>query len=265
MIIRKNKGATITDKMKKLIVIALAAVMVAIAWAWHITGQRFYITVLNYHRIANEDNPMTVPPADFEQQLQYLRDQGYTSVTLDEVAAYLAGNGELPAKPVVITFDDGYEDNQRVAVPLLRKYGFHGIIFVITDNIGKPGYLTWEQMKAVQERAINIGSHTMTHANLTKLDAEELAKELQYSKVSLEKGLGTRVDYVAYPHGGVNAQVIAAAKEAGYKGGSGTRVGVVMSGGNMYDLRRVYISPSFFGLWDFKFRLQRARLISVFQ
>lgn len=252
-----------TDKMKKLSVIILIAVLMAVAWAWHFTGQRFYITVLNYHRIANEDNPMTVAPADFEQQLQYLREQGYTSVTLDEVAAYLAGKGALPAKPLVITFDDGYEDNQRMAVPLLRKYGFHGIIFVITDNIGKPGYLTWEQMKAVQERAINIGSHTMTHANLTKLDAEELAKELQNSKAALEKGLGTRVDYIAYPHGGVNARVIAAARAAGYKGGNGTRVGLVSSGDNMYNLRRIYVSPSIFGLWDFKFRLQRARLLSV--
>ncbi len=265
MIMRTNKGATITDKMKKLIVIALTAVMMAAAWAWHVTGERFYITVLNYHRIDNAGNPMTVPPADFEQQLRYLRDQGYTSVTLDEVAAYLAGKGELPARPVVITFDDGYEDNQRVAVPLLRKYGFHGIIFVITDNIGKPGYLTWEQMKAVQERAINIGSHTMTHADLTKLDAAELARELQNSKASLEKGLGTRVDYIAYPYGGVNAQVIAATKDAGYKGGSGTSIGVVLPGDNMYNLRRIYISPSLFGLWDFKFRLQRARLLSVFQ
>lgn len=264
MSMRTDKGAIVTYKMKKIIVIIiLAAALAATAvWAWQRTGQSTFITILSYHRVDAADNPMTVPPAEFEKQLQYLQTQGYTSVTLDEVARFQEGAGELPPKPLVITFDDGYEDNQRVAVPLLRKYGFHAIIFVITDNIGKRGYMTWEQMKAVQERAINIGSHTMTHADLTRLDAGELAAELQNSKESLEKGLGTSADYLAYPYGRTNGQVIAAAKAAGYKGSAGVSVGVVRPGNGMHNLRRIYISPSIFGLWDFKMRLQRARVLS---
>lgn len=235
---------------------------VSVAWYW--TGKRLFIPVLTYHQINDTHNSMTVQPADFEKQLQYLKNQGYTSVTLDEVANYFNGEGELPQKPIVITFDDGYEDNHRIAVPLLREYGFNAIIFVITDNIGKPGYVTWEQMKAVQERAISIGSHSMTHADLTKLDAEELAKELRNSKTSLEKGLGTSVDYIAYPYGRFNNQVVTAVQNADYKGACSSKVGVNLKGDNLYTLRRIYVSPSRLGLWQFKLRLYRAQLVSVF-
>lgn len=262
-----NKGATIIHKMKKNIAIILVIVFVLIAvmsGAWQRTEKRLFIPMLTYHRVDNTHKAMTVHPADFEEQLQYLANMGYTSVTLDEVADYFRGEGELPAKPIVITFDDGYEDNQRVAVPLLRKYGFKAIIFVVSDYVGKPGYLTWQQLRAVQERAISIGSHTMNHADLAKVDAGELAEQLRNSKTSLEKGLGTSVDYIAYPHGRFNARVAAAAQTAGYKGACGSKEGVNLKGDNMYALRRIYISPSRLGLWEFKLRLHRARLLAGF-
>jgi peptidoglycan/xylan/chitin deacetylase (PgdA/CDA1 family) len=250
--------------MRKTIAIILIIVIAALGGAWYWTGKRLFIPILNYHRVDNTNNSMTVQPAEFEKQLQYLQEQGYTSITLDEVASYLHGEGELPAKPIVITFDDGYEDNQRVAVPLLRKYGFKAIIFVVSDYVGKPGYLTWEKMRAVQERAISIGSHTMNHEKLTTVDEQELAEQLRNSKTSLEKGLGTSVDYIAYPYGPFNARVIAATQAAGYKGACGSKPGVNMKGDDMYALRRVYVDHSWLGLWDFKLRLYRARLLSVF-
>jgi peptidoglycan/xylan/chitin deacetylase (PgdA/CDA1 family) len=250
--------------MRKTIAVILLVLIAAVSWAWYWTGKRVFIPILNYHRVDNVDNFMTIHPDDFERQLQYLYNQGYTSVTLDEVANYFQGEGELPAKPIVITFDDGYEDNQRVAVPLLRKYGFKAIIFVVSDFVGKPGYLTWEQMKAVQERAISIGSHTMNHEDLATLNAQELAMQLRDSKTSMEAGLGTSVDFIAYPYGRLNDQVLAAVQAAGYKGGCSTKVSVAVKGDNMYALPRVYVTPSWFGLWDFKLRLYRAQLLSVF-
>lgn len=254
-----------TDKMRKYMAIFLVILIAGLGGAWYWTGKRLFVPILTYHHIDYKDNVMTVEPDDFEQQLQYLQNEGYTSITLDELASYLRGEGELPAKPIIISFDDGYEDNHRIAVPLLRKHGFTAIIFVVSDDVGKPGYLTWDQMKAVQERAINIGSHTMTHPDLTKLDAQGLDMEFRFSKMAMEKGLGTSVDYMAYPFGRLNKQVLAAAEAAGYKGALSSNNGVNVKGDNMYALRRIVINPSIFGLWEFKLRLIRAQLLSVFQ
>lgn len=261
----KYKGEKIISKMRKYMAIILVILIAAVGGAWYRTGSRLFVPILTYHHIDDKDNVMTVKPDDFEQQLQYLQNQGYTSITLDELAGYLRGDRQLPDKPVVITFDDGYEDNQRVAVPLLRKYGFTAIIFVVSDDVGKPGYLTWDQMKAVQERAINIGSHTMTHPDLTKLDAQGLDMEFQFSKMAMEKGLGTPIDYMAYPFGRLNKQVLAAAEAAGYKGALSSNNGVNVKGDSMYALRRIVVGPTRFGLWEFKLRLIRAQLLSVFQ
>lgn len=251
-------------KMKKLMAIILMIVIIAGSGVWYGTRERLFIPILSYHRIDNTNDLMSVQAADFEAQLRYLKQQGYNTITLEQVVNYLQDGGELPPKPIVITFDDGYEDNQRVAVPLLRKYGFNAIIFVITDNIGKSGYLTWQQMKDAQERSISIGSHSMTHADLTSLSQQELNKELQDSKTALEKGLGTSVDYMAYPFGRFNTQVVEAVQTAGYKGACSGKVGVNIKGANSYALRRIYIRPSSLGLWEFKLRLYRAQLLAVF-
>jgi peptidoglycan/xylan/chitin deacetylase (PgdA/CDA1 family) len=228
-------------------------------------GKVVSIPILTYHQISENNNPMSVHPQTFEEQLQYLRSQGYTSVTLDEVVTYMQGNGVLPTKPIVITFDDGYVDNYTTAIPILRKYGYSGIIFVITDNIGKQGYLTWDQMKAMQERAISIGSHTMTHVDLTQLTPEEVAKEVGASKQALERGLGTPAEFFAYPYGRYSQQVIAALQAAGYKGACSGAVGVNTRQGNIYALQRIYINQPYFGIWEFKLRLLRAQLVMLIQ
>lgn len=249
--------------MRRIIAILLIGIFLA-GFAAHRTTSRVSVPVLAYHRINTPEDEMTVKPEDFESQLRYLQNEGYTSVTLDEVLAFMQGDAPLPPKPIVITFDDGYEDNQRIAVPILRKYGFKAIIFVITDNIGKPGFVTWAQMKAVQERAISIGSHTLSHENLTNLSPEEVNTQLIGSKVSLQQGLGTSADYIAYPYGEYNQQVIAALQAAGYKGACSTKVGVNVKNGNIYALKRIYIGPPRLGLWEFKLRLWRAQLMSIF-
>lgn len=250
--------------MRQLIAIILIGMLVLAGILLYRSEHRVSIPILAYHRIYNTQDAMTVQPEDFERQLQYLQKNGYTSITLDETVAYMEGSGTLPPKPIVITFDDGYDDNQRIAVPLLRKYGFKAIIFVITDNIGKPGYLTWEQLKAVQERAISIGSHTMTHADLAKLTPEEVSQEATNSKVALERGLGTAAEFMAYPYGSYNQQVIDTLRATGYKGACSGEVGINLKNGAVFALRRVYISPSSFGLWEFRLRLWRAQLFSAF-
>jgi peptidoglycan/xylan/chitin deacetylase (PgdA/CDA1 family) len=251
-------------EMKRIaIVLVIGSLLIFLGVLYKLrTDTQLVIPILAYHRINYEKNDMTVQPREFEAQLQYLQREGYTSVTLDEVIDYMQGRRTLPAKPIVFTFDDGYQDNYDIAVPLLRKYGFKAIIFVITDNIGKPGYLTWQQMKAVQERAISIGSHTLSHVDLTQLAAEEASQEARRSKQWLETGLGTPTEFFAYPYGRHNQQVIAALKSAGYKGACGTAVGVNRQGGDIYALKRIYVGQPYFGIWELELRLLRARIFS---
>ena len=84
-------------------------------------------------------------PADFEQQIKYLHDNDYHAITLEQFDAYMRGEGDLPDRPVLITFDDGYVDNYEDAYPILKKYHMRGTIFLIINLVGTPGYLTWDQ------------------------------------------------------------------------------------------------------------------------
>ena len=118
------------------------------------------IPVLEYHEVAesvDEDAyAYNVPPEDFRQQLDYLQQQGYTTISMLDFMKAKRGKMELPAKPIILTFDDGYEDNYTEMLPILEEYGMKATVYVITNQIGQPGYLTWDQLRAMQVRGIAI-------------------------------------------------------------------------------------------------------------
>lgn len=110
------------------------------------------------HLVAEEQQEGAVPPWDFETQMKYFSDHGYTSISPDELYAALAGAGKLPDNPVLITFDDGYRDNYDNAFPILKKYKLKATIFVITSFLGKKEqYLTWEQAREMEKHGILEG------------------------------------------------------------------------------------------------------------
>ncbi|MBQ3971791.1 MAG: polysaccharide deacetylase family protein, partial [Selenomonadaceae bacterium] len=122
------------------------------------------VMVLNYHKVDDLDISLSVRPKDFDDQMRYLKENGYHTITPDEFYESLAGNFELPENPVLITFDDGYEDNYRNAYPILRKYDFKATIFVISSFLGtKEHYFTWDQAREMAENGISIQSHTVDH------------------------------------------------------------------------------------------------------
>ena len=140
------------------------------------------IPVLNYHQVEEKDgNPLTLWPDQFEAQMAYLAEEGYTPITIDEMMDALENGAPLPEKPVIITFDDGYADNYEYAYPILKKYGFKATIFLIYDFTNTyPNYLTWDQINEMKESGlIHFESHTMTHANLAELTSvDELRHEI---------------------------------------------------------------------------------------
>lgn len=186
--------------------------------------------VLLYHQIAQMDHPedrilLSIPPDRFRFQMKYLRDHGYTVVTLDELARIENGNQEYSAQAVAISFDDGYLDNYTNAFPILQEFGFSATVFLITDFVGKTHawdacspkrYLDWRHIKEMSRHGISFQSHTCTHPDLRKIEAGEAMQELTDSRKKIEDVLGKPVRHFAYPYGKYNDAVIRRVKEAGY-------------------------------------------------
>ena len=151
-----------------------------------------------------------------------------------------AGNAELPENPVLITFDDGYEDNYKNAYPILKKYDFKATIFVISSFLGVyPNYITWDQAREMDADNISIQSHTVDHKSMTDLSDDELRSELVDSKKKIEKELGHQIDYMAYPTGTYNLHIAKLVQEAGYKAAFTIKYGNVDKASNIYALERV--------------------------
>lgn len=200
------------------------------------------ILVLNYHQIDNKANPLAIPPATFDAQMKYLVDSGCVTITPDELYAGLNGEIDLPEKPVLITFDDGYIDNYTNAFPILKKYGLHATIFVIPAFTSvNPNYMTWEQLKEIEANGITIESHTLTHPKLEELPDDEIRSELLNSKNLLEQNLGHPVEFLAYPTGTYNLHIAGIAQNVGYKGAFTIKYGIVDCGSNFFALERVPI------------------------
>ena len=200
------------------------------------------ILVLNYHQVDNKHTSLAVPVDDFDAQMKFLVDSGCVTITPDELYAGLNGEIELPPRPVLITFDDGYIDNYVNAFPILKKYGLHATIFIIPAFTGQyPGYMTWDQLKEMEAGGITIQSHTLTHPKLEELPDDEIRNELLNSKNVLEENLGHPIEFVAYPTGTYNLHIAGIAQELGYKGAFTIKYGIVDRGSNLFALERVPI------------------------
>ncbi|MBQ6975725.1 MAG: polysaccharide deacetylase family protein [Selenomonadaceae bacterium] len=213
------------------------------------------ILVLNYHQINDNHTSLAVSVNDFDSQMNYLVDNGYIAITPDALLSALEGELELPAKPMLITFDDGYIDNYDNAFPILQKYGLRATVFIIPSFVGKSGYMDWDQLKEMEENGITMQSHTLNHIALENLSDDGLRVELLNSKLMLEEKLGHPVDFVAYPTGTYNLHIASIAKEVGYKGAFTIKYGNVDLGSNLYALERVPIFHTSSTMKDFYERI----------
>ena len=200
------------------------------------------ILVLNYHMVNTMFISLAVEPRDFDIQMKYLVDHGYHTITPDELYEALKGSGKLPERPVLITFDDGYEDNYTNAYPILRKYGLKATIFVVTGFLSKrDGYLTWDQLREMEQNGITIESHTVTHAPLPELPDDRIYEELAESKRQAEEELGHPIEYIAYPTGVHDLHIAEIARVCGYKAGFTVKYSNVDKNSNIFALERVPI------------------------
>jgi len=213
------------------------------------------IPVLTYHHIGEGPEWYYVRASDFEQQLDFLKNSGYTPISVMELAEGLSGRRQLPSRPIVITFDDGYEDNYLAAMPILGKVGMRGTFFIVTGKMGQPGYLSWQQAKEMSARGMEIGSHTVNHYTLNEINLKELERELLASRLMLENNIPAAAPIFANPFGETSPAVVDLLGRAGYTAACSSVVGINQPGENLFMIRRLSVHRPNYGLWDFRVRL----------
>jgi peptidoglycan/xylan/chitin deacetylase (PgdA/CDA1 family) len=194
--------------------------------------------ILTYHQITAE-----VPPANlrfavslnqFKRQMRYLHENGYASLSLTEMLCRSDSVRSQWRKTFVLTFDDGYENFYTLAYPILRSHGFTATVFLITDKIFKQNdpkreadnrYLTWEQIELLHKDDFSFGSHTCSHAMLTKLPRDAIQRELVNSKACLEARLGQEIPWLSYPYAASNSEIQNMSQEIGYRAAFGGSLG----------------------------------------
>ncbi len=181
------------------------------------------VPVMMYHDILPEKLVFfDVTPEEFEQHLQLIRNQRMTPITLQQLAIHLSTGLPLPAKPVLLTFDDGYAGHYKYVYPLLKKYGYPATFAIYPAKVGKKlgrSSVTWEELQEMAaDPLVTIAAHSVTHpSDLRVLDDEQLHREVFESKQTLETQLGIPIDYFVYPTGYYDERVAAMVTKAGYK------------------------------------------------
>jgi peptidoglycan/xylan/chitin deacetylase (PgdA/CDA1 family) len=195
------------------------------------------------------DASLTVTEADFTRQVSYLRCAGFYSITLSQLFDALHTGVPLPEEAVVLTFDDGYRDAYTNAFPILRSAGFGGSFGIVTDWVGQPEYVTWDQLREMTAAGMEVVSHTVSHPDLGQEPDWVARDQLARSKQVLEQQLGLSVPFFIYPAGepfrfGTSdrqAQVSRMVHEAGYRGALTTRWGLVHDPNAPFAVSRVRV------------------------
>lgn len=236
------------------------------------------IRVFVYHSIyamsPGEDRiRISVPPALFEQQIEYFLKTGYRIISLDELRGFIIGESKPSGKEVVITFDDGFKDNFICAFSILKKYGVCAAFFLAADFIGKGGVfpwygtdaawakpMDWKEILDMASSGMTIGSHALSHQNIGELISDEniLQREISESKRTIEEKTGKKVYYFAYPfgnQGSYNNKSEEMLRRQGYLAAFTNVYGINRPGDNIFAMKRCRVD------WNdtlFKFKMKLA-------
>jgi len=212
--------------------------------------------VPNTPPLANVNVPILIyhkPPTDFDTQMGILQQRGYTTITIDEMVAAMQGHGNLPAKPVIITFDDGFEA-QQTAVPYLEAHHLKATFFIIDGGAASnyciganrtnascgDAYMHWNEIQQLSRNPLfTIGSHTVDHLDLAEQTAAVQWFQIDQGKLELEHEIGHSVDDFAYPDGGYTATTLALVHQAGFAAAVTTNPGTIQSASGLLTLSRI--------------------------
>lgn len=218
--------------------------------------EKYEIPVLLYHRVINDPSlagkhGTYVTTKQLEAHLEYLHKNNYTPISFEDLS--MIDRFDKEKKYVILTFDDGYEDNYTLLFPMLKKFNFKAVIFMVTGKKEN----TWDyldegrtfplleraQILEMNKYGIEFGAHTMNHVDLTKVEVSEAKREIEGSREALEQLLGKKVSAFAYPYGSVNETVKELVKKAGFKYGISTVVGPLAIHEDIFNIRRIIAHP----------------------
>jgi peptidoglycan/xylan/chitin deacetylase (PgdA/CDA1 family) len=238
-------------------------------------GSARSVPVLMYHEVnqpAQAWGHLAVSPAAFREQLSYLRDSGYTTMTGGALASLLVEGRAVPDRTVVLTFDDGFEDFHRYAIPALVEHGFTATVYVTTGWVQdagpdsaatRPGdMLSWGQVAEAVTARMEVGAHSCQHPQLDQIATGQLYNELCRSKAVLEDKLQIPVPGLAYPYGYSNKLVREIAREAGYSHGYAVRNMMTSPDSDLFRLPRLTVHHST-GLAEFRRLVEGQLALSV--
>lgn len=186
--------------------------------------QKSEIPVLCYHRIRNSlvsdgrnMKTYSVSPSLFAEQMKTLHDNGFHTISPEQLYEYLVHEGNLPSKPILITFDDTREEQFTIGSAEMKKYGFKGVFFIMTVSINRPGYMTKAQIKNLSDNGHAIGAHSWDHHPVTKYTGDDWSIQISKPKKRVEDIIGKTVNYFAYPDGIWNKEAITELEKSNYK------------------------------------------------
>lgn len=209
---------------------------------------RGQVPILMYHVIATPrpgtpNAELWVPPRRLRRQLSALERAGYRGVTLSQVWDAWHGGPGLPRRPVVVSFDDGYDSQYRAARPILRRLGWPGVLNLEVANLHVAGGLSQRQVKAMLAAGWELSAHTVTHPDLTSVDPARLRREVAGSRAALRRRFGVPVRFFCYPSGRYDATTERAVRAAGYRGATTTAPGIAAPHGDLFALPRLRVLP----------------------
>lgn len=236
----------------------------------------FELPILLYHRIATDGPeglaPWRVSSQMFEQQLRYLHSNGYHTIGSDELLDAVNGDRPLRGKPVMITFDDGYQDFVDTAWPLLKKFNFIAEVFIVTDKVGETSdwdsrfgdpspLMSWDTIVDLHREGVRFGSHLATHKRVDEISAADLRYEGLKSRITLEHRLERPIQSAALPHGVGYDHHLNALGECGYEAQFGVTERVACSRDPLMDLPRISVlGADSVATLDEKLRISRPQL-----
>lgn len=212
-------------------------------------GGAALVPILMYHHLADLgsnatplDHTWTVSPRNFEAQMSWLAVQGFHTVTFPQLVAFLKRGQPLPARPVIITFDDGWAGGYTVAFRTLVKLNFVGTFFIYTNAIDHGQFMTWAQLQEMSAAGMEIGAHTLSHPHLRSLTPDAAYKEIADSRAILEKRLNRKVTTFAYPFGEYDSATVDLVKRAGFESAVTISPGYKQRTDEIFTLHRIRVT-----------------------
>lgn len=216
---------------------------------WLVSDTEISFPILMYHSLDEQsDNSLKIPPNEFKQHMEWLKTNGYYTLTPEEAYLVLTENKKPAEKIVWVTFDDGYYNNYQFGFPILKELEMNATINYIQSKLNSTNYFNEHDMlEMIQSGWISIESHTINHYDLDSVSYDEQLTELSEAKKWFDNTLKQDTSLICYPAGRYNEDTLSAAKDAGYKMAVTTEPGWARASDGLYALKRVRISPGYDG------------------